>query len=224
MLHYAAMRRFAFVFATLALACSKPPSSEQNPGPTQPTATTPVAAPKAPAKRPAPPAATAGAQVGAPIPAFTADILPVAGGAPTKVDSAALSKPTAFVMLGTGCPATGAYAGRLVDLEKQYGGKVDFVFVYPNATDPVDAKTSFHREKSFARGFVDDQGGRIARTLGARRTSEVFLTDAKGTLVYHGAIDDNRDATRVTRKHLAMAIDETLAGQAVTTPKTDVHA
>ena len=36
-----------------------------------------------------------------------------------------------------------------------------------------------------------DQG--VARALGAERTPEVFLFDRSRALVYHGAIDDNRD-------------------------------
>ena len=61
----------------------------------------------------------------------------------------------------------------------------------------------------------------MADAFGAIRTPEVFLFDKSGKLVYHGAIDDNaNDPGEVSRKHTAIAIDEMVAGKAVSTAKT----
>ncbi len=213
-----------------ALACTEPPRSP-SPEPAaarapraQPAGADPAAARAAPnPTRPAvrtPP----GTGIGEPIAAFTAEVIPPGGGTPAAIDSRKVTRPTAYVFLGTTCPTTESYGERLKSLEKIYGDKADFVYLYPNSTDTVAAKRKYHATKGFSRGWVDDQGGRVAKLLGARRTSEVVLTDARANVVYHGAIDDSRDPARVSRRHLAMALDETLSGRKVTTPKTDVDA
>src|SRR5688572_2240128 len=156
-----------------AFACTEPPRAAPEPASAragQPTAAaTPAARPAPPANRPGvrtPP----GTGIGAPIAAFTADVIPPGGGETTKIDSQKVARPTAYVFLGTSCPATESYGERLKELEKSYAGKADFVYLYPNSTDSVDAKRRYHQTKGFSRGWVDDQGGRVARMLGARRT------------------------------------------------------
>ena len=53
------------------------------------------------------------------------------------------------------------------------------------------------KARSAARGFtfdyLYDEPQAFARALGAERTPEVFLFDGERRLVYHGAIDDDRD-------------------------------
>ena len=84
-----------------------------------------------------------------------------------------------------------------------------------------------HHMKEYAKGqgypfsYVLDNNSVMADAFGATRTPEVFLFDKSGKLVYHGAIDDNsNDPGEVTRKHAAIAIDEMVAGKAVSTTKT----
>jgi hypothetical protein len=101
---------------------------------------------------------------------------------------------------------------------------VDFVYVYPNKTDSAAGKVAFHKEKQLAGALVDDQGARIAALLRAQRTAEAFVVDRDHKLVYHGAIDDDRGGQKVSRRHLAIAIEEMLAGKQVSEAKTPVHA
>jgi thioredoxin-related protein len=68
--------------------------------------------------------------------------------------------------------------------------------------------------------YMLDENSKQADAFGANRTPECFLFDKDGKLVYHGAIDDNpADETNVSRKHLALAMDE-LAKQQPVTVKT----
>ena len=61
-----------------------------------------------------------------------------------------------------------------------------------------------------------DANNVLADEFGANRTPEVFLFNAEGKHVYHGAIDDNPgNASSVARKHLKVAIDEIVAGKDV---------
>jgi len=68
---------------------------------------------------------------------------------------------------------------------------------------------------------VVDATSDVARAFGATRTPEAFLFDAKGKLVYHGAVDDNaREPEKVTERWLDDAMAATVAGKAVATKET----
>ncbi len=67
----------------------------------------------------------------------------------------------------------------------------------------------------------------MADQLGARRTPEAFIVDSSTTIRYHGRIDDQfgigfARPGKPTRRDLAAALDEILAGKAVSVPRTEV--
>src|SRR5688572_25442054 len=85
-----------------------------------------------------------------------------------------------------------------------------------------DDADSFSEMKEYAANqgykwyYAVDANNVLADEFGANRTPEVFLFNAEGKHVYHGAIDDNPgDASSVQRKHLKMAIDEIVTGKDV---------
>jgi len=165
--------------------------------------------------------------VGQHIPPFTAQMTTIPGAAPRTVtfDSQKVNRVTAYVFVGVACPATNAYAERFKQLGDQYGPKgVDFVFIYPNSNDTSDAKREFHKQKQFGGGLIDDQGAHLARLFKAQRTSELFLANAQGVIVYHGAVDDSRDPSGVKQHYLANALDEVLGNKPVTVASSTVFA
>lgn len=172
-------------------------------------------------------AANADPSVGRRVPAFTAEVLDVSGEAPKPApfDSATAKAVTVYMIVGVNCPASHAYAERISQLQQVYGPKkVDFIYVYSNRDDTLDRKVGFHRERSLGGKVIDDTGGEIAKKLGARKTSEIFVADAEGMIVYHGAIDDSRDPSGVKQHYLQMALDETLAGMPVKVSSSPVSA
>jgi hypothetical protein len=149
------------------------------------------------------------------IPAFTAKQNSPAG--TQDFDSSRTTRATAYVFVGTACPATRANVPRFADMEKRYGPKgIDFVYVYSNKDDAAEAKRTFHERQRLAGPWIDDQGGTIARRFGAKNTTEAFLCDEKRRVLYHGGVD--------ARDYLAKAIDEHLAGKSVTVTHADVKA
>lgn len=85
-----------------------------------------------------------------------------------------------------------------------------------------DDADSFSEMKEYATNqgykwyYAVDANNVLADEFGANRTPEVFLFNADGKHVYHGAIDDNPgDASSVQRKHLKEAIDEIVSGKDV---------
>ena len=61
---------------------------------------------------------------------------------------------------------------------------------------------------------------KIADLYSAQVTPEVFVLDAKGLILYHGRIDDSKNAEKVEKKDLAAALDALLAGKKIENAET----
>ncbi len=165
--------------------------------------------------------------IGQHIPAFTAQAMDLGVDPPrtSTVDSSKTNRNTVYIFVGTTCPATNAYAERFKQLAETYSPKgIDFVYLYPNRNDTPEAKRDFHKTKQLGGRMIDDQGGKLAQEFRAQRTSELFLADKQGKIVYHGAVDDSRDPNAVKQHYLAAALDELLAGKQIAMPASQVFA
>lgn len=119
------------------------------------------------------------------------------------------------------CPYVQGWEGRLIAIQRDYAAQdVRIVAISSNdvASHPEDSFEQMEvraREQGFNFDYLYDESQSIARALGSERTPEVFVFDGDRRLVYHGAIDDNRDETAATVPYLRDALDAVLAG---TTP------
>ena len=111
----------------------------------------------------------------------------------------------------TECPISKVYRPRLDRLAEQYRSKgVSFLYVHCNYDDPP-------RKGKRAVPAVHDRTGKLTALLGATRTTDAFVLDAKRILRYRGALDDQygigytRD--RPTRTYLMDALEALLAGK-----------
>ncbi len=165
-----------------------------------------------------------GYDVGQKIPAYKSTVQRPDGAAAKSepFDAHAVTKPTAYIVTSTTCPYCAVYTDRLKDLEKTYMAKgVDIVYVY-SVRDQTEAdKTAHYKTNGFTGGLIVETDAAFAKNLDVHKTPTVILTDAKGTIVYRGRIDDNAKPEKVTAHELADAIDATLAGKAVAVATTD---
>jgi hypothetical protein len=117
------------------------------------------------------------------------------------------------------CPYVQAWENRMSAIQREYGDRgVRLVAVNSNDADayPEDSfeeMRSRAERRGFAFDYLYDPEQGVARALGAERTPEVFLFDRDRRLRYHGAIDDSRDETAVTRQYLRDALDAVLEGR-----------
>ena len=125
------------------------------------------------------------------------------------------------------CPAAVLAEDRLIQLQADYAGRgVQLIAINSNEddghpTDSFEHMVTRAAEKGFNFPYLRDDTQDVARAYGAQRTPHVFLLDAQRKVVYNGRIDDNiNDAAAVGRHDLREAIDETLAGKAVSVPVT----
>ncbi len=123
---------------------------------------------------------------------------------------------TVLVFFAAHCPCQTAHDPRLLDLARRYHDRgVDIFAVDPEvgATPVRDAPEATRRAYPFP--ILVDQGGALARRLGAEYATETFVVDRQGVVRYHGGIDSDKNVLRPNaRTYLADALDDLLAGHA----------
>jgi peroxiredoxin len=92
---------------------------------------------------------------------------------------------------------------------------------------PAKLAAWFGEQKAAPTAVVMDPRGEIGRAYAAKVTPHMYVIDAKGTLVYAGAIDDKRSANpadvKTATNHVAAALGEVAAGKPVTTSTTTAY-
>jgi len=146
--------------------------------------------------------------------------LPDADGASHSLASLKGKSGTVMIFIATKCPVSNAYNDRMEKVFEDYKAKgINVIGINSNSTEPAAEVKSHAAEKGLKFTILKDDGNKIADRLGATRTPEVYLLDAKGKLAYHGRIDNSQKAEGITSNDLRDALDQVIAGKAVT--KTD---
>jgi peroxiredoxin len=117
------------------------------------------------------------------------------------------------------CPYVLAWEGRINSLAREYADRgVRIVAVSSNdavayPADSFEAMVEHARGAGYVFDYLYDESQDVARALGSERTPEAFVFDPDRRLVYHGAVDDNRDEAGVTTHYLRDGIEAALAGE-----------
>lgn len=114
--------------------------------------------------------------------------------------------------------------GAVNKLAENYKAK-NVAIVAIDSSNYVTSESTKEAEKEYGLTYPTllDPEGEIGRAYGARTTPHVFVVDSKGALAYAGAIDNDprgKIAAAERVNHVAQALDELLAGEAVSTPET----
>lgn len=177
-------------------------------------------------------AARAQAQVGQPAPAFSA--VDTAG----KPVSLADYKGRTVVLewVNPGCPYVRKHydSGNLPATQRRAMQR-DVVWLAVNSTAkdhgdyraPADLAGWLRGRQAQPSATLMDESGRIGRAYGARTTPHLYVIDARGTLVYAGAIDSRPTANpadiATATNYVDQALGEVLAGKAVSQPATRAY-
>jgi len=140
-------------------------------------------------------------------------------------------KATAFVFTCNSCPESIEYQGRLIALAKRYKPDVreasaEIVLINSNDVrqvpeDSFDAMRVLAKSKAYPFAYLYDETQHVAKAFGATRTPQVFVVDGGGVIRYVGAIDDNVEAGKVTRRYLQDALDAVVAGRTPATARIE---
>ena len=146
--------------------------------------------------------------------------LPDAGGREQSLSKFKGKHATALIFVSTRCPVSNMYNERMQKLAEDYRAKgVAVVGINSNKEETAIEIAAHAKEKGLTFTILKDIGNRVADQLGAGRTPEVFLLDASGKLVYHGAVDNAQNPVMVNTHHLRNAIDSVISGKPVEKPE-----
>jgi peroxiredoxin/mono/diheme cytochrome c family protein len=137
-------------------------------------------------------------------------------------------KAIVVVFLGTECPVNNAYIPVLSEMSGEYSAKgVAFLGINSNRQDTPDRVAAHARKFVVPFPVLKDVNNVVADQFGAKRTPEAFVLGSNGAILYRGRIDDQfgigyTRPGKPSRRDLAAALDDILAGKPVTVAKTDV--
>jgi hypothetical protein len=144
-----------------------------------------------------------------------------------SIAGAAGKKGTMVIFMCNHCPWVKMWQTRIARIGNAAVGRGVGVLAV-NSNDPAaypeddfDHMKTRARDLGFKFPYVVDSTSDLARAFGATHTPEIFLFDAAGKLVYHGAVDDNaREEKSVQSPWLTQAVDAVVGGRAVPTAET----
>src|SRR5262249_19981200 len=137
-------------------------------------------------------------------------------------------KVVAVVFLGTQCPINNLYMVRLNELHKEFAEQgVQFLAINSNRQDSLPSIAEHAKKMQLQVPVLRGEGEGIADRFGARRTPEAFVLDAQCVIRYQGRVDDqfgfDYQRKTPTRRDLAEAIKDVLAGKEVSVATTKVQ-
>lgn len=132
-------------------------------------------------------------------------------------------RPFVLVFWSVECPVCRRYAKKLRQLESDHAGQADFVLVLPNTDETAErAREQLEAAQLTWPAFLDPEHAAV-KHMGTLVTPTVAVFDAKGTLRYRGAVDDDRLAkNREVAETLLDALRATIEGKPV--PKDELRA
>ena len=158
-----------------------------------------------------------GINVGATVDNFT---LPDTNGKTHTLNDIKGKKGAVIIFVSAQCPVVKGYNDRMNQLTADYKAKgISVIGVNSNSTESLDLIKS-HAAENYKFPILIDKGNVLANKLGAESTPEVYFVDAKDTLLYHGAIDNDRSGSNITKPYLRTAFDTSLAGKPIADKST----
>ena len=125
------------------------------------------------------------------------------------------------------CPYVIRYQDRALKMLQHARDNGFGVIILNSNEDMRDDEDSFEAMMAYAKNqgyentpYLVDQKSSVANAFGATRTPELFLFKKAGSLIYHGAIDDNHIAAEAKRPHAKIAFEEAAKGKDVSVKET----
>ena len=121
----------------------------------------------------------------------------------------------------TECPYVQPFNDRINKYVSAFNGKgVTFWAINSNTTESVERVKQHAEENKYVFPVLKDENSVVADLFEATRTPEVFVLGKDRTILYHGRIDDNSNAEKVSSNDLNKALNELIAGKDITVKST----
>ena len=130
---------------------------------------------------------------------------------------------TVLIFISVQCPVSNAYNDRMEKLAEDYQARgIAVIGINSNVAEDAAAVKAHAAEHKLAFPILKDPGNKIADRLGASVTPEAYFIDPNNKLLYHGRIDNARNAAQIETSDLRNALDAALGGKAI--EKTEAKA
>jgi peroxiredoxin len=151
--------------------------------------------------------------IGATVEDFT---LPDVNGKEQSLNSLKGKKGSVLIFVSVQCPVSNAYNERMEKLAQDYKAQgIQVIGINSNVAETADAVKAHAAENKLTFPILKDAGNKIADQLGATKTPEAYFLDAGNKLLYHGRIDNSKDASGVNATELRDAMDAAVAGKPI---------
>ncbi len=151
--------------------------------------------------------------IGATIEDFT---LPDVDNKERSLKSLAGKNGTVLLFIAVQCPVSNAYNERMEKLAADYKARgIAVIGINSNVAEDAAAVKAHAEQNKLSFPILKDPGNKIADRLGAKVTPEAYFIDAGNKLLYHGRIDNARNAAQLETSDLRNALDAALAGKAI---------
>jgi peroxiredoxin len=149
--------------------------------------------------------------------------LPDVNGTERSLKSLAGKNGTVLLFIAVQCPVSNAYNERMEKLAADYKAKgIAVVGINSNVAEDAAAVKAHAAQNKLSFPILKDPGNKVADKLGASVTPEAYFLDASNKLLYHGRIDNSRNAAQVESSDLRNALDAVLSNKPV--EKTEAKA
>ena len=138
-----------------------------------------------------------------------------------NLDDALKNGYVVIMFWSTECPYVQPFNDRINDYVNDFTSKgITFWAVNSNSTESAERVKEHASEHKYVFPMLKDNGSVVADIFEANRTPEVFVLGKDRTILYHGRIDDNSYAEKVTTNDLKNALKEILDGKDVSVKST----
>ena len=170
------------------------------------------------------------AEIGHTAPDFT--LTDADGNSHTLSDYTADGKIVVLEWFNPMCPFVVRHYEKYTTMEDLYSEFSDKEVVFLSINSAHEGHATFGHDAEVSKKWgkhapvMIDSDGKVGHTYGAKTTPNMFIIDAEGTLVYGGAIDDDRGDSKPYESktnYVREALSELLSGQAVSTAKTKAY-
>ena len=111
-------------------------------------------------------------------------------GKPFSLSTASSGKTITLLFIRRDCPISSRYAPTIQKLSRQYNRDARFFLVFPDKTEtPAEIRKYLH-DFAYSMPALRDPDHVLVRLAHAHTTPEAAVFDRKGSLVYHGRIDN----------------------------------
>ncbi len=170
-------------------------------------------------------AASAAAEVGKPAPAFTGT---TADGTPISLADFA-GKTVVLEWMNPECPFSGPRRFENGTAQKQAAAlnaqKVQYILVSSSSHLDAAALKAYAAKQKLTSPIVVDQSGEIGKAFGAKTTPHCFVIGGDGSVIYAGAIDDDKGGEKGDKalNYVDQAVREHAAGAKLSNASTQAY-